>query len=260
MSQTAEHMPPARKRRRLFFLVIRICLHNRRMLKVLLFQSRKLPEGLAREKTNFERVLGGTAQLDTISAFDESLSHKYSEDVLNKYDGVIFGGSAEYDFDGGRPESDPVRLASLVILSRAKMLMSAALQSDIPVLGICFGHQLIANMFGGNVFNDKAQNKFGTHEVRCTKEGMSDKLFSQMPPTFTAQYAHKDSVSVLPRGATLLAESETCRFSALRYGDKVYTVQFHPEVRRMGDPKAAHDESPEAATLVSKWVRSIVAS
>lgn len=229
------------------------------MLRILLVQSRKLPEGLERERKNFERVLGNVAVLETISAFDERLAGQYLDTAISPFDGIIFGGSPEYDFDGGRNHDDPARLTSQTILSRAKGIISFAREHDVAVLGVCFGHHLVASMHGGQVCNDKRQHKFGTHEIHLTKEGKADKLFSNFPKRFTAQYGHKDSVAAMPVGSTLLASSEVCSFSALRYGERVYTVQFHPEIRNVDQPQSEQFVSPEASTLVSKWVERVVA-
>lgn len=225
------------------------------MQKVLLVQSRTTPVRIEREQGNFSRALGSTAELEFLSALDERFAWETPEEFLAGYDGVIFGGSSDFDFHGGRPEDDPVRAVSMQILDRTRPLVARALEIELPILGVCFGHQIIANMHGGNVHNDKQQNKFGGHEVHLTEEGKRDPLFKHLPKSFTAQYAHKDSVTNLPKGATLLATGSSCRFSALRYGKKAYTVQFHPEIERM---TGATTSSKEAYGILPLWVTHIV--
>jgi GMP synthase (glutamine-hydrolysing) len=175
-------------------------------------------------------ALGGSAELTYLSSLDESLSWKKPEEVLDGYDGVIFGGSRDYDFDGGRKIDDPFRILAMLIFSRTRNLIRLALAKDMPGMGICFGHQVTANMFGGKVENDVEQSKRGTFRVTLTDEGRKDIVFKSLPESFDAQYAHKDSVTKMPGGATLLARGDHCCFSALRYGNSMYTVQFHPEM------------------------------
>ena len=106
---------------------------------------------------------------------------------------------------------------------------------------------------------DETQSKSGSHEVHLTEEGSSDKLFKTLPKSFVAQYWHKDSVTNLPEGAMILATRPSCRFSALRYGDNVYTTQFHPEVERITSDENPKP-SPEASRLIPLWIERIVAS
>jgi GMP synthase-like glutamine amidotransferase len=227
--------------------------------KILVVQSRTDPERIEREQKRFRIAVGSAAHVDFLSAVDEKLAWTTPADFLKGYDGVMFGGSSEFDFDGGRPERDPARIISAVILSRAKNLISYALAEDIPLLAICYGHQLVANMYGGDVDNDKEQSKFGSYEVQLTEAGKGDLLFKDMPESFIAQYAHNDSVTKLPAGATLLASSKGCRFSALRYGKKAYTTQFHPEVTRFDDLPVEYRESAEASKLIGLWIERVVA-
>jgi GMP synthase-like glutamine amidotransferase len=228
------------------------------MTRLLVVQSRIVEARIERERGNYRRAAGKKARLDFLSSVDEKLAWKSPESMLRGYDGIIFGGSSDFDFHGGRPAADPVRLMSLIIMARAKNIVLHAVEKQIPILGICFGHQIIGNIYGGMVGNDLEQHKHGAYEVALTDAGKSDRLFSAMPPVFYAQYAHKDSVTNLPEGATLLATGAACKYSALRYGDRVYTVQFHPEVRKM--PAGPEHESPESSLLVQHWIDRIVAA
>lgn len=126
----------------------------------------------------------------------------------------------------------------------------------MPILGVCFGHQIIGNMHEGMVSNDREQAKMGAYEVFLTEEGKTDPLFGALPERFFAQYAHKDSVTNTPAGATLLATGEACRFAALRYGSRAYTCQFHPEVLKM--PRGPEHDTSEASGLVRLWVERVV--
>ncbi len=227
--------------------------------RILVVQSRTSPERIEGEQKNFRRAIGKSASVEFLSTLDERLAWTTPDEFLKDVGGVIFGGSSDLDFHGGRHEKDPVRIMSLIILSRTRNLVSYALAEKIPLLGICYGHQLVANMYGGEVSHDKEQSKFGSFEVQLTEEGKKDPLFKHVPESFIAQYAHNDSVTKLPQGATLLAKSNGCKFSALRYGHKAYTLQFHPEVTRFEDLPLEYRDSAEASKVIPLWIENIVA-
>ncbi len=228
-------------------------------MKILVVQSRTAEDWLVRERENFTNAIGTAADIEFLSALDERLAWSSPDEFLKDADGVIFGGSSDFDFHGGRPERDPARLMSLIILSRSRNIVRHAIADGTPILGVCFGHQLIAQMHGGDVQNDPAQSKSGSHEVTLTEEGKNDTLFKHMPPTFCAQYWHKDAVTELPEGSTLLATGVSCRFAALRYGANTYTVQFHPEARRIVIDEHPRP-SPEAGRLIGLWIEHIIAA
>ncbi|MDB5237812.1 MAG: synthase [Candidatus Kaiserbacteria bacterium] len=228
------------------------------MTRILVVQSRVTEARIENERENYRRSIGSAASVDFLSSVDEKLAWSSPREFLQGYDGVIFGGSSDFDFHGGRHPEDPARIISMIIMSRARDIVSYTLAHKIPTLGVCFGHQIIGQMHEGMVNNDREQSKFGTYSVRLTEAGKSDALFSALPEEFLAQYAHKDSVTNLPHGATLLATGSGCRFSALRYGESVYTMQFHPEVVRF-DEFPNHEHSPEASRVIPLWIERIVA-
>lgn len=246
------------------------------MKKVLLIQSRKAPYMLGVEKEEYARALEGRAELVCISSLDESLSWNTPPVILFGYDALIVGGSGDFDFDGGRARDDEARLISKEIAERLRPLILYILEKDFPLLGVCYGHQIVAEVLGVTVLHDKAQTKVGSFEVALTEAGKRDALFGDMPETFMAQYGHKDSVSAIPKGATLLAKSPQCNGSAYRYGAHVYTTQFHPESTAEGManklsnspgylPEGVLAESIikpslEASTLIPKFIDRIVGS
>ena len=224
----------------------------------MVIQSRTTPQRIEREQENFRRAIGGAAEVTFLSTLDERLASTNPEEILKDFGGAIFGGSSDLDFHGGRPATDPVRIISMMILSRARNLVTYILMKKIPLLGICYGHQLVANLYGGQVNHDKEQSKFGSYEVQLTEEGKRDPLFKLLPESFIAQYAHNDSVTQLPTGATLLASADGCKFSALRYGQKAYTLQFHPEVTHFDDLPLEYRDSAEASKIIPLWIAKFV--
>ncbi|MEM4272186.1 MAG: glutamine-hydrolyzing GMP synthase [Candidatus Bilamarchaeaceae archaeon] len=98
---------------------------------------------------------------------------------------------------------------------------------SIPLLGICYGHQLIAHALGGKVARGKCA-EYGLGKVVVDDE---DLLFRGIPKEFTAWVSHFDEVKERPPGFACLAHSEICAVEAMRHREKrIFGTQFHPEV------------------------------
>jgi len=104
-----------------------------------------------------------------------------------------------------------------------------AVTDEIPLLGVCYGHQLLAHALGGQVDYHPGGRETGTQEIRLCHAARTDPLFGLLPDTFPAQLTHKQSVLELPPGAVLLASSEFEPHQAFRVGRQAWGVQFHPE-------------------------------
>ena len=98
-----------------------------------------------------------------------------------------------------------------------------------PILGVCYGHQLLAWAFGGVVGFHPNGREIGTIDVELTQEAASDVLFAKMPTQFSAQASHQQSVLSLPDEAVLLAKNSFDAHHAFRLGSSTWGVQFHPE-------------------------------
>ncbi len=112
-------------------------------------------------------------------------------------------------------------------LKHEMKIIEEAMKKDIPVLGICLGSQLVAEVLGGNVRRSK-HAEIGWHDVRLTKEGMNHKLFSGFSESEKIFQLHGDTFDV-PKGSVHLASSELCNAQAFQMG-KVFGYQFHLEV------------------------------
>jgi GMP synthase (glutamine-hydrolysing) len=104
-----------------------------------------------------------------------------------------------------------------------------AISAGIPVLGICFGHQLLATALGGAVGWNPRGREIGTVPITLTPAGTDDPLLGILPATFPAHVTHRQSVLRLPDGARILASSDLEPHQAFAVGAKVWGVQFHPE-------------------------------
>jgi len=100
-------------------------------------------------------------------------------------------------------------------------------KANFPVLGICAGHQFMAQFFGGEAKPSKIP-EFGKVELTITKQ---DTIFDGVPEKSIVWLSHNDEVIRIPNDFELLAESENCKIQAMKYNKKpFYGLQFHPEV------------------------------
>ncbi len=106
--------------------------------------------------------------------------------------------------------------------------LQAAVQAQTPVLGICYGHQLLAHALGGEVDHHPEGVEIGTVTVELQGAAASEPLLGDLPETFPAQAVHWQSVRRLPPGALLLAGSAHEAHHAFRVGERAWGVQFHP--------------------------------
>ncbi|MFC1236911.1 glutamine amidotransferase [Vibrio sp. F74] len=107
--------------------------------------------------------------------------------------------------------------------------ISQLVHNQIPLLGICFGHQLIAQAMGGEVGYHPKGLEIGTVDIHKLSAAENDPIFSHLPAHFSAHAVHFQSVLTLPKTATLLASNDFEPHHAFRIGKCTWGVQFHPE-------------------------------
>jgi GMP synthase (glutamine-hydrolysing) len=103
-------------------------------------------------------------------------------------------------------------------------------EAGTPTLGVCYGHQLLAHAFGGQVANNPRGIQTGTTTIQLLPEGLADSLMGGLGVAFDAQVAHTQSVLTLPKGATRLAFDDWDANQSFRIGQNAWGVQFHPEM------------------------------
>jgi GMP synthase (glutamine-hydrolysing) len=183
-----------------------------------------------------------------------------------RYDGLLLTGSL-----------DSVTAWSPWMEATALWALGAA--RSRPVLGVCFGHQLLGRALGARVERNPRGPEAGTCAVHLTEAGLADPLFAGLPRRLLVQEAHLDQVASLPPGALRLAWNDQTPMQAFAAGDAVRAVQFHPEFDAercraileeergalgLGRPEgcsralASVRETPEAARILANWLDAYV--
>ncbi|MCQ2403865.1 MAG: glutamine-hydrolyzing GMP synthase [Lentisphaeria bacterium] len=124
--------------------------------------------------------------------------------------GIILSGGPASVYDSGAPQLDP-----------------GILELGIPVLGICYGMQLLVKYNGGNV-STAPEREYGRALLQIKN---SSRLFEGMEPEQTVWMSHGDKVTMEPECIETLAVTANCEFAACKLkGKELYGIQFHPEV------------------------------
>jgi GMP synthase (glutamine-hydrolysing) len=147
---------------------------------------------------------------------------------------------AMVEFDARRFElPDPNEVTALVVTGSASSVterspwiwaaesaLTRFVAAGVPTLGVCFGHQLLGQALGGQVQRNPRGREIGTVETELFAD---DPLFSDLPRRLLVNMSHVDSVVALPSGARVLARTELDPHAAVRFGERAWGVQFHPE-------------------------------
>jgi len=203
------------------------------------------------------------------------------------------GGWAEHDLRLDHPHPDPRSAAGFIItgssasvterapwILRGEEFVRRIHDAGTPLFGICFGHQMIGQAFGGEVTKNPNGREIGTVHVRLRPGAAGDPILDGLPSAFHANHTHVDSVTTLPRGARLLAETELERNAIFSLGPRTKCVQFHPEFdgdamrgyvagrahlieAEGGDAKkilARAVDTPDGASTLRNFVKHVVCS
>ncbi len=117
-------------------------------------------------------------------------------------------------------------------------------ESRLPILGICYGMQVLTHQLGGQVAPG-AKREYG-HAILHLSD-VDSPIFVDLPPSTPVWMSHADRIEQLPPGFTTLAYTENSPFAAMGNDEKVFGLQFHPEV--------AH--TPEGKTILKNFVYRI---
>lgn len=104
-----------------------------------------------------------------------------------------------------------------------------AMQIQLPLFGVCYGHQLMARALGGRVGDLPGGREIGTHTIELLPGANDDALLRTTPTLFNAHTTHQQGVLEIPTQARALARSEKDPYQIVRYGERALSTQFHPE-------------------------------
>jgi GMP synthase (glutamine-hydrolysing) len=189
----------------------------------------------------FRQVLAPHAELTVAKTMEGELP------ATDDYDGVLMTGSPQSVTDG-KPWME-IAAAYLLQASETK-----------PVLGVCFGHQLLGKALGGKVEKNPLGREVGTTEVRLTAAALADPLFADLPERILVQQTHEDHVTAIPPGATLYADNAHCPVQAFGYGDRIRCVQFHPEMQAIHSTSLAEARRSRLDAIIPGGAEAVLRS
>ncbi|GAA1515450.1 type 1 glutamine amidotransferase [Sphaerisporangium rubeum] len=131
---------------------------------------------------------------------------------------IVLGGAASAWDDAGYPWQPATRA-----------LLRTAVETSVPVLGICLGAQLLTMACGGVVERGTPGLEVGLRTVTMLPAATRDPLFGVLPPAPRAVQYHSDAMTVLPPGAVPMVTGAPYPAQGYRLGDLAWAVQFHPE-------------------------------
>ena len=145
---------------------------------------------------------------------------KPSKANLEDYDGILMSGSSFMVTDQ-HPWS----------VDTGNMIKPIVERGLTPILGVCYGHQLISHTLGGNV-EYAAIRQIGSKSCVLTPEARTDRLFSVFDKTdLVVHVLHRQVVTAIPPAACIMAYNDIDPFHALKLGPRCWSVQFHPELK-----------------------------
>lgn len=103
------------------------------------------------------------------------------------------------------------------------------IEDKVPLLAICYGHQLLAKSLGGVSGYHENGMEIGSVDINLEENAKNDEIFSKLQNSFKAHTIHSQTVIKLPKNATRLAFNNHDKNHAFRVGSCAWGVQFHPE-------------------------------
>jgi len=139
---------------------------------------------------------------------------------LENYDALwVMGGP----MDTWQVEDNPWLVAEKAAIKRA------VVDLKMPYMGLCLGHQLLADALGGEI-GPAAEPEIGIMQVYLTEEGRKSPFLIGLPDTSWCLQWHSAEVLRAPEGAFVLVSAPACAVEAMSWGDKAFSIQYHVEI------------------------------
>lgn len=149
-----------------------------------------------------------------LNVYSEILLPETPINVFKKYKGIILSGGPQSVYAKDAPSIDP-RIFDL----------------GIPILGLCYGHQLITHLLGGEVRQGRAK-EYGLATLQLLQKGSKNMIFAPFIKDPQVWMSHGDTVNKLPTGFIQVGQTADCPFAAIAHlNKKIYAMQFHIEVK-----------------------------
>jgi GMP synthase (glutamine-hydrolysing) len=159
---------------------------------------------------------------------------------------------------------DPQTIAGIIITGSGSMVtqeldwsektidwLRPLVEKEIPILGACYGHQLLAKLFGGTVDWNPNGREIGEVDLTITHQAWRDPLFkgivSEKTNSIKLIATHQQSVVRLPKNVTLLGSTKLDQNHCFRYKNHIWGLQFHPEFTTQIITEYIHARSDEIA-------------
>ena len=185
------------------------------MKQIVLIKTGSTIAGIKPEFGDFEdwfRTGLGVSSIKTVAVYEQEALPDFSE-----LSGIVVSGSASMVSDKQDWSEKTARW------------LKQAVDAGVPVLGVCYGHQLLAHALGGEVGLNPNGRQIGTVNAHMLTDAADDPLLGDLPTDYPVQTSHSESVLRLPPNATRLATSELDENFAIRFADKAWGIQYHPE-------------------------------
>lgn len=168
-----------------------------------------------------------------LGVYSEIVSPESAPEDLRAFKGIILSGSPHSVTDSSSPRID-----------------AGILDLNIPILGLCYGHQLLSQMLGGTVkrgnIREYGSARFQIRKANSLLKGITDSELVWM--------SHGDKVEKLPEGFEVLGSSADCETAAVGHGElRLYGLQFHPEVTETPSGMRIIDNFLEICGVAREW-------
>ncbi len=196
------------------------------------------------------RAGGAPIVIPPTNMYDDEKNLEYLSEIIGRLDGLLLTGGN--DVDPELYDEEPHKKLGKLMPQKDNMeykLLEKALEKDIPILGICRGHQFINAYLGGTLYQDLSQNpdftikheifnelSMGTHSVNTVKDSLISKIIGD---EHRVNSAHHQAIKDLSNDLIPTAYSKDGLIEATEHKDKkhIFTIQWHPEMMSHRDEK-----------------------